>query len=58
VGVASGSGHSQFEPVSPDEDERPASEGIWHRIARVCVGIILPYTQYHCNIDTECVNSQ
>ena len=30
VGVASGSGHTHFEPVSPDEDERPANEGMWH----------------------------
>ena len=27
-----GSGHSQFEPVSPDEDEKPASEGMWLRL--------------------------
>ena len=27
--MASGSGHTHFEPVSPDEDERPANEGIW-----------------------------
>ena len=32
LGVPGGSGHSQFEPVSPDEDEKPASEGMWHRL--------------------------
>lgn len=36
VGVASGSGHSQFEPVSPDEDERPASEGMWLTVTMHC----------------------
>lgn len=33
--MASGSGHPQFEPVSPDEDERPANEGTWVRL--MCV---------------------